>query len=64
MKNKVVIITGGTDGIGAATAIELCKAGAVVHIIGRSESKAKALKERTYEFASQLTCSISDFSLL
>lgn len=38
-KNKVAIIVGGTSGIGKATTEQLLKAGATVHIIGRSPSK-------------------------
>jgi NAD(P)-dependent dehydrogenase (short-subunit alcohol dehydrogenase family) len=40
---KTVVITGGTDGIGAATALELHRRGARVWIIGRSVEKAQRL---------------------
>jgi len=39
LKNKIVLITGGTTGIGRATAVLLAKKGANVHIFGRSQSK-------------------------
>lgn len=62
--NLNVIITGGTDGMGAATAIELCKLGANVHIVGRSEEKAKSIQKLTETYIGKLTYSIADFSLL
>ena len=37
--NKVVLVTGGTSGIGLATAIEFAKEGAAVVVCGRRESK-------------------------
>lgn len=63
-ENKVIIITGGTDGMGAAAAIEFCKMNAIVHIIGRSEDKAKALQVKSARYPGQLSYTISDFSLL
>lgn len=40
------VVTGGTDGIGAATALELRARGADVTIIGRSPAKAEAMVAR------------------
>jgi len=40
-----VLITGGTSGIGKATALECAKAGAVVHILGRSMERALQAKD-------------------
>jgi NAD(P)-dependent dehydrogenase (short-subunit alcohol dehydrogenase family) len=40
------VVTGGTDGIGAATALELRARGADVTIVGRSPAKAQALVAR------------------
>lgn len=40
MKNKIILVTGSTDGIGEATAIQLARMGAKVIIHGRTESKA------------------------
>jgi len=39
MKNKIVIVTGGTSGIGEATAKEFAKEGAIVIIVGRNETR-------------------------
>ena len=39
LKNKICIITGGSDGIGKAAAISLSNEGAKVAIIGRNEKK-------------------------
>ncbi len=41
MKNKVCLITGGTAGIGKATAIELARKGAHVFITARNQEKGK-----------------------
>lgn len=46
LKNKVAVITGGTSGIGAATAEVFVSEGARVVIAGRSEQKGQKLAER------------------
>jgi NAD(P)-dependent dehydrogenase (short-subunit alcohol dehydrogenase family) len=46
IKDKVIIITGGSDGIGAAAATKLRSMGATVAIVGRSPEKTKAVATR------------------
>lgn len=46
LENKVAVITGGTSGIGAATAEVFASEGAKVIIAGRSEQKGRELAER------------------
>ncbi|XP_059046908.1 3-oxoacyl-[acyl-carrier-protein] reductase FabG-like [Achroia grisella] len=43
--NKVVIVTGSSSGIGAATAVQFAKEGANVVIVGRKEDKLKNVFE-------------------
>ena len=45
MKGKTVIISGGNDGIGYQTALELARMGANLLIVGRNESKVKSAIE-------------------
>ncbi|WP_432412345.1 SDR family oxidoreductase [Rasiella sp. SM2506] len=46
LKNKTVIITGASSGIGEATALKLSKEGANVVLTARRENKLKALKAK------------------
>lgn len=45
MKGKSCVITGGTDGIGKATAMGLAKMGASVVIIGRNQGRGEAARD-------------------
>lgn len=66
MNGKTVLITGGTDGIGAAAALELGRLGARVIIVGRSGQKAEALiaKSRDLHIKGSIEAITSDFSLM
>lgn len=44
--NKVVIITGASSGIGAATALHFAKEGANVVVVGRNETRLKEINEK------------------
>ena len=46
MEGKVCLITGGSDGIGYAAALELARMGATVAIAGRNAAKTEAAAER------------------
>jgi NAD(P)-dependent dehydrogenase (short-subunit alcohol dehydrogenase family) len=46
IKDKVVVVTGGTSGIGEATAIKLSEAGAQVAIVARDPEKAQVTLEK------------------
>ena len=46
LENRVALSTGGTSGIGEATAILFAKEGASVTITGRSEERGRAVAER------------------
>lgn len=61
---KNIVITGGTDGIGAATALGLVKQGAQVTIVGRDRQKASALAARAKVLQGRLSYLTSDFSLM
>src|SRR5215467_2367658 len=49
LENKVALITGGTSGIGEATALMFAKEGAAVAITGRNESRGHAVTARILE---------------
>ncbi|XP_072940656.1 3-oxoacyl-[acyl-carrier-protein] reductase FabG-like [Epargyreus clarus] len=49
-KNKVVIVTGGSAGIGAATAVKFAEESANVVIVGRNEVKLREVAEECKKF--------------
>jgi NAD(P)-dependent dehydrogenase (short-subunit alcohol dehydrogenase family) len=64
MNNKIVLITGGTSGIGLQTAKELAKQGAVIYIVGRDPHRAEeAVKQIiNYSANNQVNYFIANFS--
>lgn len=62
LDNRVAIITGGTSGIGEATAEVFVEEGATVIISGRSEEKGQAIAERLGDNASFVRADITNES--
>ena len=65
IKGKVVVVTGGTSGIGEATAIKLAKAGAKVAIVARDPEKAQITLAKIKESggnAKFYSCDLSDLA--
>ena len=64
LSGKVALVTGGTKGIGAATAIELARQGANVAINGRyNDDDAKAVKAKIEEYGRQCEIIVADVAL-
>lgn len=66
MKDKIVLITGSTDGIGKQTALELAQKGATVLIHGRDFKKGKVVVDEILNKSNNpnVNLFISDFSSL
>lgn len=65
LHGMTAVVTGGTDGIGAATALALCARGASVIIIGRSPEKAAAVTDRAdTSRGGSVTALTADLSLM
>ncbi|CAH0595531.1 unnamed protein product [Chrysodeixis includens] len=61
-KNKVVLITGASAGIGATTAVEFAKDGADVAIVGRNEAKLKEVAQQCQKFGVKVLTIKADIS--
>ena len=46
LRNKVVLITGGSEGIGKALALEAARRGAVVVVAARTQEKLQEVADR------------------
>ncbi|RCN29096.1 hypothetical protein ANCCAN_25151 [Ancylostoma caninum] len=55
-QDKVVIVTGSSSGIGAATALLFAKEGAKVTVTGRSEAGVKVCHEHSFLISQALLC--------
>ena len=63
MKNKVVIITGASSGIGEACALEFSKKGANLVLVARSEEKLKSVCDKINSNQSQAFYMVTDVSI-
>lgn len=66
-KNKVALVTGASDGIGRALALELARAGADVAILARSTARLQELSKQVEAFGVRslpLTCDVTDRAAL
>ncbi|XP_047509238.1 uncharacterized oxidoreductase MexAM1_META1p0182-like [Pieris napi] len=61
-KNKVVIVTGASAGIGAAIAVAFAKEGASVVLVGRNEEKLKRVADECKAFGSTVLILKADVS--
>ncbi len=62
MKNKVVLITGASRGIGAASARAFADAGAKVALVARSTAQIDALAAEIGDTAIAIQCDVASFS--
>ena len=56
MKQPICLITGATDGVGKATAIELAKKGFTIVVAARNPNKAEALKQEIETSTGNTSC--------
>tara|TARA_B100000965_G_scaffold404944_1_gene437258 strand:- start:477 stop:1283 length:807 start_codon:yes stop_codon:yes gene_type:complete len=63
MKNKVVLITGASSGIGKATAIEFAKAGALIAISARNQEKLSLAAKEIQEVGAEVLAIQADVSV-
>ena len=66
MKSSCILVTGSTDGIGKATAIELASRGITVIVHGRTKDRAEQAREQVARasFVGRVECVHGDFSSL
>ncbi|KAI8808703.1 hypothetical protein BJ742DRAFT_807234 [Cladochytrium replicatum] len=64
LNGRIALITGGSAGIGAATAIKLASLGASVTVVGRSDSKCKAVVEQMKSVSPASSNAVLTYALL
>ena len=62
MKGKVALVTGATSGIGRATAILMCREGATVIAVGRSENELNSLRDETRDLNGTIRTQLADIT--
>ena len=63
LKDKIVVITGASSGIGKAAAIEFAKKGAKLALVSRRKEKLEELQKSLVQFSSEVlvcSCDVSD----
>mgnify|MGYP001592720932 CR=1 len=63
LKDRVVIITGGSSGIGKAIAIDMAKEGAFVVLVGRDKDKLKKTLDEVKQYSKEsiaASCNVND----
>jgi NAD(P)-dependent dehydrogenase (short-subunit alcohol dehydrogenase family) len=63
MKDKIVLVTGATAGIGAVTARELARMGAQVIVSGRSPARCQAVVDEIHALGGQAQALVADLSV-
>lgn len=61
-RNKVIVITGATGGVGRATAWEFAKQGAKIALLAREEQQLEATKKEVEELGGQALCIPTDMA--
>jgi len=62
MKGKVALVTGATSGIGRATAIMMCREGATVIAVGRSDNELNSLRDETRDLNGTIRTQLADIT--
>lgn len=62
LQNKVIVITGASQGLGAALAKKVAEEGAKVALVARSEDKLQKLKEEIGESVEVFICDVRDLT--
>src|SRR3989338_3557600 len=61
-KNKVVVITGASSGIGEASALEFAKNGANIVLVGRKKAKLIEVEKKLSKYKTSILCCECDVS--